>query len=234
MIPAVVGLSAVQEFVTRGRGTPVPFDPPQRLVTTGVYRYVRNPMQLSAFLVIAIFAAALTNVLLLFAAVVAHAYSVGLAGWDEERDLVSRFGERWRDYRTHVRPWLPRGRPWIAPEAPIARLYVGQTCPMCSEVGAWLTRRHPVGMEILPAESHPDPLTRITYECTDGYRASGVAAFARALEHLHIGWALAGAALRLPILVNVFQLFVDASGGEPRRLAATGLPPRVDDRGARC
>ena len=36
-IPAVIGLSAVQEFVTRGGGTPVPFDPPRRIVTSGIY-----------------------------------------------------------------------------------------------------------------------------------------------------------------------------------------------------
>jgi hypothetical protein len=37
MIPAVIGLTAVQEFAARGHGTPVRFDPPRRLVTTGVY-----------------------------------------------------------------------------------------------------------------------------------------------------------------------------------------------------
>lgn len=32
------------EFALRGRGTPAPFDPPRRLVITGLYRWVRNPM----------------------------------------------------------------------------------------------------------------------------------------------------------------------------------------------
>jgi hypothetical protein len=35
-LAALPGLSAVQEFVTRGGGTPVPFDPPKRLVTTRI------------------------------------------------------------------------------------------------------------------------------------------------------------------------------------------------------
>src|SRR5687767_177206 len=40
------------EFVTRGRGTPVPIDPPRHLVVVGPYRYVRNPMYVAALLII--------------------------------------------------------------------------------------------------------------------------------------------------------------------------------------
>ncbi len=42
-IPAALGASAVQEFVLRGGGTPVPFDATKRLVTSGAYAYVSNP-----------------------------------------------------------------------------------------------------------------------------------------------------------------------------------------------
>src|SRR5262249_20873924 len=37
---ALFGVSAVQEFAARGAGSPIPFDPPKRLVTSGVDRYV--------------------------------------------------------------------------------------------------------------------------------------------------------------------------------------------------
>jgi hypothetical protein len=70
------------------------------------------------------------------------------------------------------------------------------------------------------AEEHPSKdLRRITYERGDGTHAlTGVAAVARALEHLHLGWALVGFALRLPGVNQIVQLLVDASGGEARQV----------------
>jgi len=48
----VVGLGiliwAVKAFWSSGAGTPAPIAAPQRLVTTGPYRYCRNPIQLGA------------------------------------------------------------------------------------------------------------------------------------------------------------------------------------------
>jgi hypothetical protein len=87
-------------------------------------------------------------------------------------------------------------------------------------------------LAILPAEIHPSgALTRITYEPNDGTRAAaGVEAVARALEHIHLGWALAGCVLRLPVILQLAQLLVDASGGEPRMIATTtGRPSPVRD-----
>jgi len=56
--PAVIVISEmpgispkVLEFARRGGGTPYPWDPPDRLVTSGPYAYVRNPMQLSTTLI---------------------------------------------------------------------------------------------------------------------------------------------------------------------------------------
>ncbi len=41
----------------------------------------------------------------------------------------------------------------------------------------------------------------------------------RAMEHLHLGWAMCGAALRLPVVWGLLQLFLDASGLGPREIA---------------
>ena len=49
IVAGVPGLvDSFAHFALRGLGTPAPVAPPQRLVVTGLYRYVRNPMYVSA------------------------------------------------------------------------------------------------------------------------------------------------------------------------------------------
>jgi protein-S-isoprenylcysteine O-methyltransferase Ste14 len=217
--PALFGLTAVQEFALRGRGTPVPFDPPQRLVTTGVYAYVRNPMQLSAVVLLAILGLVLKNYWVSAAGIMAHLYSIGLAGWDEDEDLRQRFGEDWNQYRKAVRGWAPRLRPWFRSDGPSARLFVADRCGMCNEVGQWFAQRQARRLDIVSADTHPSgALRRITYDPGDGTgELSGVPAIARALEHIHLGWAVVGWTLRIPGICQLTQLLVDASGGAPRK-----------------
>jgi len=214
-VPAVLGLSALQEFVTRGRGTPLPYDPPQRLVTSGVYAYVANPMQLATCLLLVGWGALLGSMWAACAGVMCVVYGAGLAAWDEGGDLKKRFGKDWLDYRRGVRLWWPRWRPYYNTGA---RLYVAETCGMCGEVARWLGARCPVALVIVAAEDHPArDLRRMTYETDDGRTcAEGVAALARALEHLNFGWALIGCVMRLPLVREFVQLLVDAAGGGPR------------------
>ena len=47
------------------------------------------------------------------------------------------------------------------------------------------------------------------------------AALGRALEHLHLGWAIGGIALRMPGIWQFTQVVMDASGLGPRIPAAT-------------
>ncbi|MFI6793498.1 methyltransferase family protein [Nonomuraea sp. NPDC050383] len=212
-VPGLLGLAAVREFAVSGRGTPLPYDPPRRLVTGGPYAYVRNPMQTAmtgGYLLLATL-----DVAFLGAAAIAFAYGAGLAAWHEGEQLDARFGEEWRAYRRAVRPWLPRFRP-AAP--PAAVVHVAATCGQCAPVGRWLARRTPVALAVAAAEDHPRGLRRITYERADGVTAEGVRALASALTHIHLGWALAGWLLGLPGVAWFAQLCVDALGGGPRTL----------------
>lgn len=221
--PALLGVTAVQEFSTRGGGTPLPYDPPKRLVTSGVYAYVRNPMQLSATLLMLGAALLMWSWWMLLASITSIVYSAGLAYWDELDDL-QRFPD-WQRYRDAVPLWLPRWRPYI--DRP-ATLYIAGGCGICQSVQLLMERLQPLGLTILPAEEHPArDLTRITYAPGDGSpEVEGVVAIARVLEHVNFGFAYLGFAMRLPIVSSIVQLVVDASGGEPR------LVPRFNARPA--
>src|SRR5215470_2353914 len=45
-------LDSFARFSIQGLGTPAPVAPPQNLVVTGLYRYVRNPMYVAVLLLI--------------------------------------------------------------------------------------------------------------------------------------------------------------------------------------
>ncbi len=126
------------------------------------------------------------------------------------------FGEAWTIYCRSVPEWLPRFRPWYRPDHPPARLFVAAGCGMCRGVAEWFGRREARNLAIVAAETHPSgTLRRITYEPGDGSRpASGVEAMARALEHIHLGWAFLGFLLRLPVVGGMAQLLADASGAD--------------------
>lgn len=103
--------STVRLFATVGRGTLAPWDPPERLVVRGPYRYIRHPMILGV-------ATTLAGEALLFG-------STGIAIWlaafvavnavylplVEEPALVRRFGPDYERYMENVRRWIPRLRP---------------------------------------------------------------------------------------------------------------------------
>lgn len=105
----------VSLFTRFGRGTPAPWNPPQKLVVRGPYRYVRNPM--------------ITGALLILAAETMVFRSWPLCAWlvffflangvyfplVEEKGLEKRFGNTYRQYKEKVPRWIPRLHPWKPP-----------------------------------------------------------------------------------------------------------------------
>ena len=113
-----IAASCVAMFVTRGRGTPAPFDPPRVFVAGGPYRYVRNPMYVGAVLSLlggGLVAASPAIVLLAGGFwLLAHA----LVLFYEEPALERRFGAAYSHYRSQVNRWLPRIPPPSSPLPP--------------------------------------------------------------------------------------------------------------------
>ena len=95
-------------FATRGRGTPGPWNPAQHVVDAGPYRWVRNPMYLAVFLVVAGEALLFLSVpLLVYLGVVALIVQLFVVGY-EEPTLTEQFGDGYRAYLRSVPRWIPR------------------------------------------------------------------------------------------------------------------------------
>lgn len=215
------GIAAMQELARVGGGTPLPYDPPGRLVTSGPYAYVRNPMQASVAAAYVVLALVLADVRLLGGAAAVVAYGAGLADWHEGEQLRRDFGDDWTRYRRAVRAWVPSWRPRAAPAA---TLWVAAECDLCSGVARWFTARRAQELRVRPAADHREVLYRVTYEAP-GVRVQGVAAVARALAHVHLGWALAGWTLDLPVVRQFVQLCADAFGAGPRPSRSALIAP---------
>ena len=214
---AAPGVQAVREFVAHG-GTPVPLDPPDRLVTTGPYAYVANPMQVAAAVLLVGWGLLLASPGVVAAAVASVTFSAGVAAWSEDRQLVGRFGDDWRHYRRQVRSWWPRWRPHVTEPAVV---YVARSCEPCRQVADFLGGRSAVGLDQAPAELCAPGIRRITYRC-GGASAVGLAAIGRSLEHVHLAWATVSWTGRLPGLQQILQLITDAVGGGPRPVGRPG------------
>jgi protein-S-isoprenylcysteine O-methyltransferase Ste14 len=107
VLGAVVAVSCIVSFVVRGKGTPAPFDPPRRVVGTGPYRFVRNPMYLGAILLLSGFGLYARSPSVLGLAACAALIAHLLVIFYEEPDLERRFGESYAAYRRATNRWIP-------------------------------------------------------------------------------------------------------------------------------
>ena len=105
-------LDSFARFALQGLGTPAPILPPEHLVVTGLYRYVRNPMYAGV-------AATIFGQGLLFGniQVVEYCLFVWLAFHlfvlqYEEPKLRSTFGEEYEQFCANVPRWIPRLSAW--------------------------------------------------------------------------------------------------------------------------
>lgn len=109
-LPALIDSFA--RFVSEGLGTPAPLAPTKKLVVTGFYRFVRNPMYVSLLAIILgqalLFGDARLVVLASLAWLASHIFVVGF----EEPRLEREFGPQYAAYRRNVPRWILRFTPW--------------------------------------------------------------------------------------------------------------------------
>ena len=105
---SLVSLRCFFDFFLVGKGTPVPTDPPQKLVVVGLYQISRNPIYVG-ILIILMGEAVVFNSLALFAYAVFifclfHIFIVVY----EEPHLHKLFGKEYEKYQNAVPRWIIR------------------------------------------------------------------------------------------------------------------------------
>ncbi|HWC19360.1 MAG TPA: isoprenylcysteine carboxylmethyltransferase family protein [Terriglobales bacterium] len=118
ILPLLIGLAiilwCVTNFVVEGKGTPAPFDPPRRLVVTGPYCYMRNPMYVGGLLFLigyAVLFVEFSITLLWYAVALIVAVNIFILAY-EEPILKRKFGGDYEKYCRNVHRWMPRLHPW--------------------------------------------------------------------------------------------------------------------------
>ena len=108
IIGATLALWTAYTFV-KARGTPVPLNPPKKLIITGLYSWIRNPMLLgwiimlfgvgvllNSFSLIVIFTPLFIMINILYLKTI------------EEKEMEKKFGEQYLKYKERVPMFIPR------------------------------------------------------------------------------------------------------------------------------
>ena len=99
-------------FKTIGQGTLAPWQPTQKLIVEGPYRYCRNPMISGVFFMLTGEGMMLFSVNILAWALLFFIINTIYFIFIEERSLLQRFGGDYLRYKKHVPRWLPRLTPY--------------------------------------------------------------------------------------------------------------------------
>jgi len=104
---SVLGLWSSVVMVKAGEGTPLPVNQTKKLVVSGPYKFVRNPMAVAGIgqgMAISLFLGSIHILVYCL---------VGALVWQfvvrplEEKNMLKRFGKEYEDYQNKVNLWLP-------------------------------------------------------------------------------------------------------------------------------
>jgi len=104
---STLGVASAVFMVRDGDGTPLPLDQTNNLVVSGPYRFVRNPMAIAGI------GQGISIAIAFWSSPVLVYSLLGVVVWHfvvrpfEERDMLKRFGEPYRQYQLEVMCWWP-------------------------------------------------------------------------------------------------------------------------------
>lgn len=93
----------------QARGTPVPFNPPPKLMTTGLYAYIRNPMLLGLFIFLIGLGVLFGSLSLIFIftplfILINVLYLKAI----EEKEMEKKFGIEYLEYKKDIPMFIPK------------------------------------------------------------------------------------------------------------------------------
>jgi protein-S-isoprenylcysteine O-methyltransferase Ste14 len=107
IVLAAIVLFLLSVRALRAAGTPVPGNQPTTsIVRTGPFRFSRNPIYLSFFVLQLGIALWISSIWMMATLIPAAAVVCRVVVQREERYLESRFGQQYSSYRDSVRRWL--------------------------------------------------------------------------------------------------------------------------------
>jgi len=193
MMAFIMGLSAVQMFVIHGEGTPIPLDNTKRLVRTGIYAYITNPMQLCSALSWVIIGFIIGNFWVASSAIMAWVFVMGMVRWHHRHDLLVRFPAGWPEYRKNVPEWRPRWKPWHLDDA---ELTYDPENKKHMKLIQFLKNRKALALKYIEKNNGP-----LSYqEPREAQSFTALSAIGKSLNHINFFWCLFGASILILVL----------------------------------
>jgi protein-S-isoprenylcysteine O-methyltransferase Ste14 len=108
----LLAVSTVRLFPKLGNGTPAPRDPTSKMIISGPYAYVRNPMITGVVLILTGEALMLPSWAIGIWTIVFLIINMFYFPLSEEPGLRKRFGKEYEEYCKNVPRYIPRLTPW--------------------------------------------------------------------------------------------------------------------------
>ena len=100
----------ISTFIRIGKGTLAPWSPTKKLVTEGIYGHVRNPMIMGVLTTLIGESLAIYSLNIMIWAILFFFINTLYFIVYEEPDLERKFGDEYREYKSHVSRWIPHFR----------------------------------------------------------------------------------------------------------------------------
>ena len=107
LLPASLILNALYVFAKDGKGTGFPYDAPIYLVTTGVYRYLSNPMQVGIVLMMGLWGVVLSSNLMMLTSPIALVLFVVFKNVCNGSCQIGENDPNWKLYQRETPKWIP-------------------------------------------------------------------------------------------------------------------------------